>query len=241
MFDQSSIIARLIEGSLMRALTAVLLLLIAGLACADDARDPNPDLMPAYYDTLDEAGLAGLRLAAHFSVAYEFGGRILETTNGKFRIERPHTDFKGDQVYVERDDTIDWAGYSLVADFHTHPCLPWSHYPRYFSDADVRITTKYAVVGYMADLCTGDARRFVSGSTPADHCWKTDDDDDDLDGQTPIVLVIIGLKTFPPIQKATEPMCGSSGEFVDQLSANWRPIIEETPGPKTEARGMTSW
>ena len=104
----------------------------------------------------------------------------------------------------------------------------------------MRIATKFAVVGYMADLCTGDARRFVSGSTPADKCWKTDDDDDDPDGQIGIVRIIIDLN-FPPIEKHPEPTCGSSGEFVGRLAPDWKPVIEETPGPKTQARGMTSW
>jgi len=197
--------------------TAVIaaLILLATAARADD--EVFPDLRPEYYDTEVEAATAGLQLSYDRSNAYEYGGIILHTTNGKFRISNPETDYRGDGVVIE--DRNDIPGYSVVGDFHTHPCLPYSHFPGVFSDRDVYMNDTEARVGFMLDMCSGIIRRYVPGVTPHDKCWAIT-----------IEEAILGADG-----------CGSYGVEVSRVKITKLPIMQEIPGPKTKARGFNSW
>lgn len=218
----------------MRAL-AVVLLLASCAAFAGEDHALWPDLKPEYYNTLDEAAIAGLQAAAHFTRAYEAGGVIVQATNRKFRISYPKSDYSGDSVQISPGRTNDYAGYFTVGTFHTHPCTPYSHYVQFFSDNDVRMDIYNGTVGYMGDLCSGIVRRFVPGVTAEDKCWSDDSANDKGNGKRQITRVIVISS------EAEDNTCGSTGLQVGVLSPHWEAVIEEVPGPKTKARGYVSW
>lgn len=175
--------------------------------------DPvRPHLYPEYYDTMDEAGVAAIRHAYDHSQFYEYGGLILRTTNGKYRVSVPETDYRGASVFIDNDRN-DYAGYSIVADYHTHPCNPYSHYIFVFSDSDVNSDTKRGITGYMGELCTGGVRRFVPAVTKEDRCWADD----------------------APL--GPYPHCGATGDLVGSIKITRKPVVLERPGPIGLARG----
>lgn len=194
----------------MITFTAWMILLTA--SAADSA--VSPQLYPEYYDTLDQAGVAAIQHAYDHSQFYEYGGMILQTTNGKFRVEVPGTDYRGDGVFID-SNTNDYPGYFIVASYHTHPCLPYSHYPHIFSDGDVGTDTNSGFIGYLGDLCSGAVLRFVPGVTKEDRC-------------------------FGPFEEIGLLHCGSTGLKIGQIKLTRRPIQVETPGPKALKRGKLS-
>jgi hypothetical protein len=192
-----------------------------------------PHLLPGYYDTLDEAGIAGIEQSYVRSQFYEFGGVIVKTTNGKYRISVPETDYAGDSVQISARFHMDYAGYFTVADYHTHTCLPYSHFPAAFSDADVRINTHDGSIGYMGNLCTGDVLRFVPGVTPENKCFPGDEEPDgDFNWDTLDIIVFAGA---PP---KLERFCGSYGEHVGKIELTYTPVMVERPGPQALKRGV---
>lgn len=198
----------------MRTAIVGLLLLVASTARADDT--VSPDLTPDYYDTELQAATAALQLSYDRSNAYEYGGIILRTTNGKYRFSSPETDYRGDGINI--DYTNDFAGYTVVADYHTHPCLPYSHWPNVFSNGDVNSNSKQGLTAYMGDLCSGVVRQFTPGIDKLDICWKPS-----------AIEAAMGIN-----------VCGSRGREVGKITL-YGPVLQETPGPETRARGMNGW
>jgi len=204
----------------VRTILAVLLMLTATAVRADD--DVSPDLKPEYYDTMLQAAVAGLQLSYDRSNAYEYGGVIVSTTNGKFRISDPETSYRGDGVQIDYDN--DYAGYQVVATYHTHPCLPYSHWPAVFSDGDANSDTQVGTVGYMADLCSGVVRQFIPGVTPRDMHWN-------VGPAAEQIAATLGVD-----------LSGAHGEAVGDIVLNPKlPVLQEIPGPKTKARGLNCW
>lgn len=174
----------------------------------------TPELMPTTYATEQEAAIAALEQSYQWSNQYEYGGVVLKAIDGTFVISRPITDFRGDSVYIVREVG---EGYTVVADFHTHPCLPYSHYPNVFSDNDVRINDNYEVRGYMADLCSGVIRVYDPKVDLHNRCWFNEDD------------------------PAEPPDCGSYGREVGRFPITKQPVMQEIPGPITRAKGILGW
>ena len=196
--------------------------LVASLALAlGGEAEVDPDLTPDYYDTMTEAAIAGIQLSYDRSNAYEYGGIILKTTNGKFRVSLPETSYRGDGVHIEYNN--DFAGYDIVADYHTHPCLPYSHWPAMFSDADANSNEYREIVGYMGDLCSGVIREYDPGVTVRDMCWKHDG-------------VIVALAALEHVN-----LCGAHGAEVGSIKITKQPVVQEIPGPITKARGYNCW
>ncbi len=180
----------------------------------------SPEMYPEYYDTLEQAAVAAIQHAYDKSQFYEYGGVILQTTNGKYRVGVPDTDYAGDAVGIGMP-RVDYAGYFVVADYHTHPCMPYSHWTRYVSDSDVGSNTENAITGFMGDLCSGVVRRFVPAVTPEDKCWEDD---------------LLEMKDGNPFAH-----CGSSGDDVGSIKITRKPVIVEIPGPEALKRGMLTW
>jgi hypothetical protein len=180
----------------------------------------SPEMYPEYYDTLEQAGVAAIQHAYDKSQFYEYGGVILQTTNGKYRVGVPETDYNGEGVGISTPH-VDFAGYNVVADYHTHPCMPYSHWPRYFSDSDVGSNTDSGITGFMGDMCSGVVRRFIPAVTKEDKCW-TDD--------------LLEMQDGNPFAH-----CGSSGDDVGSIKLTRQPVIVEIPGPEALKRGMLSW
>lgn len=121
------------------------------------------DQLPAY-DTLEEAGVRAIERAYRCSHYYECSGVIVQRdSDGKFVVGPVRSDYSGDSVGIS---TRVPPGGKLVADFHTHPCLPVSHDIAVFSPNDVASQTKLGIVGFMGELCTGKVHRFIPGKSP---------------------------------------------------------------------------
>lgn len=173
-----------------------------------------PELMPTTYATVQEAAVAALKQSYEWSNQYEYGGTVVRTPDGKFAFTRPHTDWRGDSVHVIFNTA---EGYTLAADYHTHACLPYSHYPNVFSDRDVWLNDYYATLGYMADLCSGVIRVYDPKVDLHNRCWFNEDD------------------------PAEPPDCGSYGREVGRFPITKQPVMQEIPGPITRARGILGW
>jgi len=115
------------------------------------------EALPAF-DTLQEAGVYGIVRSYLCSPYYECGGIIIRRLgDGKYVVGPVHTDYSGDSL--EQDHHVP-PGYVLVADFHTHPCLPQSHSVSYFSPQDISGNLAEHTIGFMGDLCSGDVHEF---------------------------------------------------------------------------------
>jgi hypothetical protein len=107
---------------------------------------------------------AALRLenCSHY---YECSGYIALDPAGKFVVSPVRTDYNSDNVRVEDDEgPSDWK---VVADFHSHPCVP-HHYTGLFSGEDMIGALMGRKTAFMVDLCTGDVHEFVPGRDRVD-------------------------------------------------------------------------
>lgn len=180
----------------------------------DDDDDAGHTLRPynlraEYYDTVDQAAIAALTMSAGKSELYEYGGLILRTANGRFRFTEPRTMYRGDSVYVGSTTDVDYPGYYVVADYHTHPCLPYTHFAGVFSDADVEGNRRTNTIGYLATLCYGRVLRYVPWVTAADFVF------------------------FPEHPNAI----GSRGEEIARIDLGHPPMAIEDPTPGGMLRG----
>ncbi len=207
-------------------------LALLALALAGADYPVSPDLRPDYFDTIQEAAIAGVALSYQRSNAYEFAGTIYRTPSGKFRISDPDTDYSGDSV--ELDFKNDYDTYKLAGWYHTHPCLPYSHWVNAFSDNDTNTSLRRDVPGYMGDLCSGAVRQFVPKVDALDICWDTDNRI--LDALTALLNTFQLVPTLP-----AKNDCGSHGTIVGQIKIDRLPVMQETPGPITKAKGMKGW
>lgn len=174
----------------------------------------SPELMPTIYPSEQEAAIAALKQSYEWSNQYEYGGTILRTSTGDFVISRPETNFRGDSVHINFNAA---DGYTVVGSYHTHACLPYSHWPNVFSDADVLFTDRHAVRGYMADLCSGVIRVYDPNIDLHNRCWFNENDPDE------------------------PPSCGSYGREISKFPITRQPVMQEIPGPITRARGILGW
>lgn len=143
-------------------------------------RDPGLPVMEIHaegagFDSMNEAGVNALRAAAQQSLYYEYGGVIVHNTKtGAYGFSFPSTDYAGDHLGIDDDPASYDEDAKIVGDFHTHPCLPYSHIPGVFSDADLADARITGHVGYMLDLCTGDVHFFDPAVDKADEPTEHD-------------------------------------------------------------------
>ncbi|HTS55226.1 MAG TPA: hypothetical protein VMH26_18305 [Burkholderiales bacterium] len=124
----------------------------------------SPDSLPAY-DTLEEAAMqAALRLY-RCSHAYECGAPIGRRPDGKFVVGPASSNYAGDNTGIGHSVPEGWT---LAADIHTHPCLPDSHAPNYFSPEDYSDNLSRKIPGFMVNLCDGKIHEYIPGVTPID-------------------------------------------------------------------------
>lgn len=122
------------------------------------------DKLPAY-DTLEEAAVHAEERAYKCSRVYECGGAIAVRPDGKYVVGPVQTSYHGDQVDLSHSVPAKWK---LAGDYHTHPCLPDSHLPGYFSPQDAMNNTFLRVPGFIADLCTGKVHEFDPATMKSD-------------------------------------------------------------------------
>lgn len=117
--------------------------------------DPLDDL--PRYDTIEEAGVHAIMRAYQCSHYYECGGLIARDTKGKYVVGPVRSNDAGDMVNTGSTVPED---FTLVGDYHIHPCLKDSHYVNYFSPQDVSAYLTAQVIGFMGDMCTGEVHEF---------------------------------------------------------------------------------
>lgn len=110
------------------------------------------------FDSLVEAATAAEKVAYDSGYDVEWGGIILKTPEGKYRFALPNSDHKPDGV------AINWfyppKGFVIAGEYHTHPCLPYSHVPEAFSIPDAASALYTQLPTFIANLCLGEVREF---------------------------------------------------------------------------------
>jgi|SRR6478609_1081851 len=98
-------------------------------------------------------------LAASFIMndKFEIGG-IIYQKGTKYYVSTFVTSGIADRVAIP-DKSVD-PTLVPVANFHTHPCMPYTHYIAYFSINDVVMGVNTKRLQYMGNLCTGDISEF---------------------------------------------------------------------------------
>lgn len=118
---------------------------------------------PMEFKSAGEAALYALQEAADLSPYYEYAGVILRSPTGSYVFTDPETMYRGDQSSFDDDPADNPDGYTMVAWYHTHPCLPISHVPGKFSETDLQSSRSARSEAYMADLCTGNVHAWMPG------------------------------------------------------------------------------
>lgn len=109
------------------------------------------------YETVNEAAVILSARLYQCSHVYECSGVIALQSDGRYSTSAVRSDEQGDRVSVIK---VVPPGWKIVADVHSHPCLPDSHFPAVFSPEDVSSATMHRTPGYMVNLCTGVVRVF---------------------------------------------------------------------------------
>jgi hypothetical protein len=126
------------------------------------------------FDSINEAGIWAIKRASECSLYYECGGTILKDPAGKFVVSPVGTDYQGDHVSFSTEAPTGWT---TVATYHTHPCIP-DHATNLFSPEDMMgIVVRKIPAAFMGDLCTGDVHKYSLGDpqndTKYDIVWLT--------------------------------------------------------------------
>lgn len=135
------------------------------------------DKLPGYDDLVD-AGVHAIAAAYKCSHVYECGGIIgKRLSDGKYIVGRVYSDRQGDSLMVHHNSR---PGVTLVADFHTHPCLAATHDVEFFSPDDMAEAEGHHVISFMGSLCDGavhmyDYRTMRANEEPSDDpgTWLT--------------------------------------------------------------------
>ncbi|MGH7751060.1 MAG: hypothetical protein ACREQ5_40785, partial [Candidatus Dormibacteria bacterium] len=118
----------------------------------------NPILDPRVFETMQEAATYAIQESYDFSTQFEYGGMILKGPNNEYRVTIPYTIGADDHMLIKHIHQL--GPYNGVADYHTHPCMPYTHIPGLFSDPDITDYITNGLIGYMGDLCTGNVHEF---------------------------------------------------------------------------------
>lgn len=105
---------------------------------------------------VDWAAIAASLNAHHQPEAdkYEYGG-IIYSHKGTILWSAPETDEEIDAVSIRIHAMLD-PDDTLLGVYHTHPCMPNTHYVHLLSKPDVLMGYFNQVPVYMLDECTGD-------------------------------------------------------------------------------------
>lgn len=145
-------------------------LALAAPAHADLTPQQKLDMLPRFA-SLHEAAVYGAARLERCSHYYECGAEIATDSAGKFVMSGVTTNYKSDSVRIPEAVPL---GFKLVADIHSHPCLP-NAYPQVFSPDDIISSITTRTTAYLVDLCTGKVHEFVPGVTKPDEVLIDDD------------------------------------------------------------------
>lgn len=108
---------------------------------------------------------AGVQAERHLAdqpeaAKYEYSGIIVRRPNGTYAWSAyPHSDWSVDSVRLDPQDML-LPGDTLAGVYHSHPCMPESHYSGLLSKPDVLMAYVYGVPMFMVDMCTGDVHAY---------------------------------------------------------------------------------
>lgn len=165
---------------------------------------PNTSLSHPY-SSLDQAAVGAVKESYRDSNHYEFGGLILQDKVTKqFFYESPYTDLGSDHIGINYFVSFENKNLQIVAEYHTHPCYPFTHYPMAFSPQDVRNYLIHDKIGYMGNFCNGEVQKW----DPHDITFLMELQDDGpfgLDEETTYGGQVVGkvvLNKVPDIQES---------------------------------------
>lgn len=117
------------------------------------------------YPTAEAAAIAAFKeIAEKHGNAYEWGGMIGKSADGKFSYTPASTDFQGDSVEIPRAGLPpDMERYGA---YHTHPCIA-AHDVEFFSPQDLfAVIWGHEPAAFMGDWCTGNVHEYKRGDQP---------------------------------------------------------------------------
>jgi hypothetical protein len=117
----------------------------------------QPKLDPEKFETFNAAATYAIAKAYETSDVYETSGVVVMSLEHKYQVTEPVTDNSGDSVRIP---AFHRPGYEIVADYHTHPCLPYTHFVKWFSPEDIE-ETQGKVTAIMGNLCTGEVNSWT--------------------------------------------------------------------------------
>ena len=204
------------------ALLAALLIFSSGCATAPPAKPPvhhqglppklvmllheklDPPLDPAVFDSFANAATYAVALSYEKTNTFESSGVVVVRGDMRFQVTQPVTESSGDSVGIP---SFKRPGYVVVADYHTHPCLPYTHFVVWFSPEDIEEAegdnNEPAVGAVMGDFCTGNVHAWAFGTDPVGDHLEHDDDG------TPVAL--------------------TTGRVIGHIALTKRPVVIETP------------
>lgn len=130
---------------------------VATCYAAPPIKSHQVDRFSRPFDSLNQAAIAAVQESYKLSNHFEFGGLLVYSTETlKYYYTTPHTNLSIDSVYVDHDIVFPkHPEMTIVSEYHTHPCFPYTHVPTLFSPNDVHNYLAYDQVGYMGNFCTG--------------------------------------------------------------------------------------
>jgi hypothetical protein len=133
----------------------------------------DPPLDPEVFETFDSAAVYAIAKSYELTNAYESAGVIVVRNDMKFQVTVPRTESSGDSTSIP---DFERKGFVVIADYHTHPCLPYTHWVRWFSGEDIEVAEggplEPAVIAIMGDLCTGNVNEWAFGVDPVGDVMK---------------------------------------------------------------------
>lgn len=118
------------------------------------------------YETITEAAVYGAKRLYACSQVYECGGVIVRLGNGAFAVGPLTSDYAGDHVSINRKVP---ASVRVVATIHSHPCLPDSHEPMYFSPNDLASDIEFGEPGFLLNDCNGEVSEVIPAHVVFEH------------------------------------------------------------------------
>lgn len=160
------------------------------------------------YDSLEEAALYAEEYSYNKDYRIEYGGNILKAPDGKYVYTMPDTSYSDDSVHI--NNVKAYGDYIPVAQYHDHPCLPYSHFPMYFSEPDIANALHLSVIAIVANLCTGEIHEYD---------WTRD----------PVENVEIHVNPADLLKKGDDPEVFNltTGRVVGKIPLTRKPVILE--------------
>ncbi len=126
------------------------------------------------YATMEEAAIEAEHQAYELAPRFEAGGMIYQNNaDHTFTFTEPFTNHSPDQLVTPH--AVRYDGYTMVADYHTHPCYP-DFYTELFSPDDIRSNISWDITGFILDGCRGYVHRFRPGIDAPDAVVITKED-----------------------------------------------------------------